>query len=309
VVGGQRRDPAIARLAPRRVAAWIGRQLARAGRRFSPVHAALQLPRRLRYRRVIEQMHLAVCTPCQYDCVSCAHQAIRYEHSNYHLPLSELKEFLAVTESSGYFIERILISGPGEPLMWKHLHEGLALLAASPVIGYIEVLSNGLAINRLDDRAWRHIDRLRVSWYPEAAHLESELLEAQRRYGASRVVVNAIDKFRAPPAGPSGAIPCECMSTGPTYFDGRVLLFCGPPVFDAARLAGRDVFDYADIFRTLRPGYLEPDKPDQAPTWLAPVDPIRKTGNHELCRTCWANQSTPRPRHDHVAFTAADSAR
>ena len=253
-------------------------------------------------------MHLAVCTPCQYDCVSCAHQGIRYQHHNYHLPLSELQNFLATTESSGYFIERLLISGPGEPLLWKHLDDGLALIGASPAIGFVEVLSNGLAIKRLDERTWQHIDRLRVSWYPEAAHIEPDLREAERRY-RSRIVINRIDQFRPLPAASTGSIPCECTSTGPTYFDGRVLLFCGPPVFDAARLAGRDVFDYADTFRTLRTGYMEPDQPGGSRSWLAPVDPIRKTGRHELCRTCYANNTTLRPRHAHAAFTGQDSGR
>jgi hypothetical protein len=234
---------------------------------------------------------------------------MRYQFPNYQLSLDELREFLATTEASGYFIERLQISGPGEPLLWKHLSDGLEMIGRSPAIGFVEVLSNGLGVNRLDERAWRHIDLLRVSLYPEAAHVEPLLARAKARYGDRRILVKSMRMFRAAPSAVEPQpIPCECNCTGPMYFDRRVLLFCGPPVFEAAAARGRDVFEYPEMFRPLQPSYLETET-GRAPGagWpirLAPVDPVRKTGNHELCRYCFANSPSSRPRHEHAAFAS-----
>lgn len=197
-----------------------------------------------------------------------------------------------------------MISGPGEPLLWKHLSDGLEVIGQSPAIGFVEILTNGVGLNRLDDRAWRHIDLLRVSLYPEAAHIEPALIRTRQRFGDKRIVVKGMREFRAT-ADPSvrADIPCECTCTGPMYFDKRVLLFCGPPVFDAAKAVGRDVFDHPDMFGPLQPSYLEPAAPPRRLLMLAPVDSMRKTGNHELCRSCFANQPTSRARHGHAAFT------
>lgn len=79
---------------------------------------------------------------------------MRYQFRNYHLPLDELAEFLRVTEESGYFIERLDLTGPGEPLLWKHLREGLKLIRSSKAIGSINVVTNGLELSRLDEVSW-----------------------------------------------------------------------------------------------------------------------------------------------------------
>jgi hypothetical protein len=233
---------------------------------------------------------------------------MRYQFPNYQLSLDELREFLATTEASGYFIERLQISGPGEPLLWKHLSDGLEMIGRSPAIGFVEVLTNGVGINRLDDRAWRHIDLLRVSLYPEAAHVEPSLAAAKARYGDERIIVKGMRMFRsAPSAAATHPIPCECTCPGPMYFAGRVLQFCGPPVFDAAKATGREVFDYPEMFQPLRTGYLDPASPPgrRWPLGLAPIDVHQKTGNHELCRHCYANRPSARPRHAHAAFPPA----
>lgn len=250
----------------------------------------------------MERMHLAVCTPCQYDCVSCAHQAMRYEHANYQLSIGELREFLSITVASGYFVERLDLTGPGEPLIWKHLKEGLALIRQSPAIGRVEIQTNGLGIDRLDAASWACIDALRVSFYPEAAHLEPKLVQAIRVHGR-KVIVNRMGKFRAlPERGATSPIPCVCGCSGPMYFDKKVLLTCGPPVFDAARSKGVDVFDYPDMYRPVGPGYLESGATPRPWYRLAEVQPERQVVNHELCRYCFANNTIRRPGHAHAAF-------
>lgn len=134
----------------------LGGLLARKAR--SAVSRARQLAHplavRLTHRLVIEQLTLGVCMACEYDCVSCSHQAVRYRFRRYQMSLDEVRAFIRLTEASGYRIEKLHITGPGEPLLWTHFAEGLRLLRASSAIGFIEILSNGLAIERIDPQAW-----------------------------------------------------------------------------------------------------------------------------------------------------------
>jgi molybdenum cofactor biosynthesis enzyme MoaA len=128
---------------------------------------------------VVERMHLAVCVPCQYDCLSCSHQAMRYKFRGYDLPLDHLQEFIHFTETSGYLIRKLQLTGPGEPLLWKNLKEGLRLLRASPAIGEICIISNGLSIHRIDDETWKNLDQVQISLYP--AFNKSERLNLAAR--------------------------------------------------------------------------------------------------------------------------------
>lgn len=263
--------------------------------------------RRLRFTRIVERMHLGVCTPCQYDCVSCAHQGMRYQFKNHHLSIADLQDFLRFTESSGYFIERLHITGPGEPLLWKHLREGLALMRASPSIGQIDVVTNGLELDRIDAAMWEHIDMLRVSLYPEAHHIRPKLDEIRRMHQA-KVIVTTSDTFlSAPPPGVTASIPCICECRGPMYFDKKVFLFCGPPVFGAAQSKGVDLFSYPDMYRDIGPHYLEPSGESGAPLRpskmrLAVANSVQKAGTHDLCRYCFSNKNRLRPSQPHVAL-------
>jgi hypothetical protein len=56
----------------------------------------------------------------------------------------------------------------------------------------------------------------------------------------------------------------------------KVFLYCGPPVFDAAKLMGVDIWEMQELYVDLEEGYLDNYKPG-------------KQGNMEICRHCWAN--------------------
>ena len=96
-----------------------------------------------RHTRIIEHMHLAACVPCQYDCVDCAHDGMRNKFSGYHLNLDDLREFIRCTEESRYLVKLLDLTGPGEPLLWRNLKEGLRLLHKSPAIRKVRIVTNG----------------------------------------------------------------------------------------------------------------------------------------------------------------------
>jgi hypothetical protein len=272
----------------------------------APVFATRSV-NRFRYARIVERMHLAVCTPCQYDCESCSHQGMRYQHKNYHMSLGDLRKFLHFTEASGYFIEKLHITGPGEPLLWKNLREGLALLRASPAIGCIDVVTNGLELSRIDEASWKCIDILRVSLYPASAHIQPKLQEAQLKY-RSKMIITTTDNFRtSPELRATAPVPCECGCTGPMYFDGKVFYFCGPTVFGAGESKGVDVLHYPEMYGEIGLNYLEVSRQSRPGRIfkmfrLGAVDREKKTGNHELCKYCFANNNFKRPKRPHIAL-------
>lgn len=257
------------------------------------------LAMRLAHRLVIEQLTLGVCTACEYDCVSCSHQAIRYRFRRYQMSLDEVRTFIRLTESSGYRIEKLHITGPGEPLLWTHFTEGLRLLRASRAIGTLEIVSNGLAAERIEAEAWASLDKLWVSLYPETVHLRPALESLQHRH-PDKIRIRQVDAFRPPvPGGTQLPIPCVCDCPVPMVFNGRVFYFCGPPVFDAAVTAGVDLLEDATMSGPLREDYLNPPE-----RWmpLATVDRRRKTGSHALCRTCFANLNHAPASQAHQAY-------
>lgn len=254
---------------------------------------------RLTHRLVIERLTLGVCTACEYDCVSCSHQAIRYRFRRYQMSLDEVRTFIRLTEASGYRIETLHLTGPGEPLLWAHFTEGLRLLRASSAIGFIEIFSNGLAIERVDPQAWAAFDRLWVSLYPESLHLRPVLETLRERY-PGKLRIRPTEVFRPPvPEGARLPVPCACDCPGPMVFNGRVFYFCGPPVFDAAAAAGVDLLADASMSGPLCEDYLHPPARRGL---LAAVDRRRKTGNHELCRTCFANLNHAPAPQAHRAY-------
>jgi hypothetical protein len=260
-------------------------------------------------RLIVERMHLAVSVPCQYDCLSCSHQAIRYKFPGYHLPLDHLQEFIHFTEASGYLIRKLHLTGPGEPLLWKHLNEGLRLLRASPAIKEIYVISNGLSIHKIDNETWDNLDHVDVSLYP--AFNKWERLNSALAVHKDKINVRHTGRFySAPQKGDIAPIPCGCNCTGPMFFDRKVFFFCGPTVFGAAESKGVTVFDYPEIYTEIGPNYLERSGTAKDSEWdvtlnrVIEIDREKKAGNHELCKYCFANSNFQLAEHDHVAFSS-----
>jgi hypothetical protein len=230
------------------------------------------------------------------------------------LPLDHLQEFIHFTETSGYLIEKLHLTGPGEPLLWKHLKEGLRLLRASPAIKEIYVISNGLSIHKIDNETWNNLDHVDISLYP--AFNKWERLNSALAVHKDKINVRHTGRFyAAPQKGEIAPIPCGCNCTGPMFFDRKVFFFCGPTVFGAAESKGVSVFDYPEIYTEIGPNYLERSATPRDLEWnttlnrVIEIDREKKTGNHELCKYCFANSNFEFLEHDHVAFSsfASDS--
>ncbi|MBI3556006.1 MAG: radical SAM protein [Deltaproteobacteria bacterium] len=241
-------------------------------------------------KRRIKDMQFEVCSPCQLDCKFCATGEMRVHDSHYQLSLEQLDRFLYHTEQSGYFIEKIWMHGPGEPLLWRHLNEGLRRLRASAAIGKIEIITNGTYLKRIEETAWDCIDIIDVNIYEDRTKIP--LLERlQAFFGAEKIRPRAAETFKRvrdenfQPA----TIPGKCRCSGPMLYGDKVFLFCGPPVFGAALRATKDLLADRSLWVEVGPNYLEGYDEKIA-------------GTLDLCRFCWANENMDEVLEPHTSI-------
>lgn len=237
----------------------------------------------------IEQMKFEVSSACQNDCELCAHGDLRREFKGYQLSMEQLQRFVTYTKESGYYIGSVLIHGPGEPLLWRHLNEGLALLNNSGIIGAIQIQTNGLGLERITEKAWKYIDKMQITLYSNF-NQQKILTDVLTKHG-HKISLHKAEVFMdtLEPLRDGAPIPCRCACKGPMLIGDWLFLFCGPPVFGAASSMGKNIFDYPELYSNVDMNYLEQyDK--------------SRIGNHGLCQHCWANLNFTRERkvHRHV---------
>jgi organic radical activating enzyme len=229
------------------------------------------------YKKILKQIKFEVCSTCQNECRYCAHGEMRRAFKNYQLSMEQLDRFLQHTIASNYYIENVRIHGPGEPLLWKHINDALALLKKSGVIGTIFIATNGLQLHKLKEETWNYIDEMRVSVYPNFD--KHALLNQIMKTFPEKVILNdsntfsIIDEANKREGAP---IPCRCSCEGPMLIGDIIFLFCGPPVFGASEIMKKDIFQCKDIYDNIDENYL--DRFDES-----------KIGGLDLCRHCWAN--------------------
>jgi len=233
--------------------------------------------------RIIKQMKFEVVGSCQNHCFSCAHDDMISTYKGYQLSLEELSHFVDCTKVSDYFIEVLHIHGIGEPLLWKHFNTGVKVLKESGSIGKIIVYTNGYLMDRIDDTGWTSIDSVVVSLYPGYKNI-ALLNELKNKYN-DKIYINHARTFNAKLLkGYINRIPCFCGCSGPMFVKDKLFRYCGPPVFDAAKLMGISIFDQHNLYLEMRPNYL--DDYDE-----------KKIGNMELCNYCWANTNIHSPAY------------
>jgi len=227
--------------------------------------------------RRIPMMRLEVRSACQYDCEMCAHGHQRKRFKDYELSLEQLERFLNVTRESGYVIGNMRIHGPGEPLLWHHFNEGVRMLKASGVVESVFVASNGLLLHKIEEATWDSLDELRISVYSDF-NRQKTLEECQGKYG-DKISLSPMDNFVVLPKGieDEAPIPCQCMCDGPMLLGDRLFYYCGPPVFGAGHIMGRDVMEDPKLSVPIERGYME--NYDRS-----------LLGNMDYCKFCWANE-------------------
>lgn len=167
---------------------------------------------------------LEVCSECQYNCANCAHKGLKSIDPYYHLSMEDLESFIRFTEESDY-TANLVIHGPGEPLLWKYLTEGLTRLRKSSSVNFIVIISNGLLLPKFT-HIFDLVDSIRVSLYPESTTMI---------INHPKAIYNPRSEFynKQYPA----SIPCTCLCDGPMIYRDLVFPHCGPPMFDAVKRA------------------------------------------------------------------------
>jgi hypothetical protein len=234
----------------------------------------------------IKKMKIEVCSACQNDCRLCLHGDLRKKLKDYQLSLEQVEKFTYYTEKSGYYIDQVRIHGPGEPLLWKYLNEGLALLSKSDVIGSIFISTNGLAIDRIKEDSWNYINKMRINAYGNLK--QTDTLKYLIKKYSHIITYKEYKCFHEIAASlhQSASIPCECSCKGPMLLGNDVFLFCGPPVFGSAAIQGIDIYDYPEIYNRVCLNYL--DRYNES-----------LIGNIEFCRHCQANKNIKREKKKH----------
>jgi GTP 3',8-cyclase len=131
---------------------------------------------------------------CNLSCRECSHFSPylrKYSASieSFERDLSRLAEV--------YRVHRFRFVG-GEPLLNREILRFVQAVRASGIATEIEVVTNGLLLDRLDEQLLRHLDSIAVSAYPAAGDLGPALRATQAlcdRYGV-RLQVEHIDRFR-----------------------------------------------------------------------------------------------------------------
>ncbi|MEI7608830.1 MAG: radical SAM protein [Rhodospirillaceae bacterium] len=226
-------------------------------------------------RRFIPQVKCEVVADCQFDCTLCAHGDLRQRDIAYHLTLEQLRAFLAATLESGYLIGQIAIHGSGEPLLWKHLTAGLEEIKRSGAICWTWITSNGLLLHRLGADDLARIDCMDISLYQDnkKADIIGDIVAAHRQ----KLFIVAMDDFVDVPrkAGGKLPVPCACTCDGPMLVGDKLYLYCGPPVFGAGKLLGRNPDTDLSLWTKVAPNYLDRSR--------------NLTGRLDYCAWCWAN--------------------
>lgn len=235
----------------------------------------------------IHSFVIEVASGCQYDCSNCAHGELRKNTKGYQLSMEQLHSFIECTEKSHYHIKELSIHGPGEPLLWKHLNVALPILANSPAIETIILLSNGRNLDKIKEETWRYIDGIDISLYENDYELSLDNLAEEHQEKLNIMRKNyfwpRVEKHEA------FDTPCICISKGPMQMGDTVFLYCGPQVFDAAELLGIDIYDLDYLYAKVGEDYLAKYNPSNV-------------GNMAICRHCWANGN--RYRYDAIKPTA-----
>ena len=223
----------------------------------------------------IDHVMLEVATACHFDCAECAHGELRKTTKKYQLSVNQVIQFLQCSKSSNYHIDRLIIHGPGEPFLWKHFDESMALIHKSKVINHIKIVTNGKGMDRIADVTWNYMDAVELSLYdPEqTVELKSSLSNHKKKID---VKLKTAFWSRAKPEDVPIEIPCQCLCDGPMLLGDVVFLYCGPPVFDAAKLLGINIWDRKELYVKVGNHYL------------ASMNDSMK-GNMDICRYCWGN--------------------
>jgi GTP 3',8-cyclase len=190
-------------------------------------------------RIVSQKIEYNLAEHCNFSCDECSHLSP-------FMPVSTqgLRQFIVDLRrlSSVYHVHRFRFVG-GEPLLNKDIVAFVSAVKESEIADTIEVVSNGVLVDRAPVELFREIDRLTISWYPDN-RCKEELLDRARLLCSrfdTEIRVERINRFRRMQvAGPNpddklvSEIFQSCLIAHTwycqTFYDGKFYL-CSRPLF------------------------------------------------------------------------------
>jgi hypothetical protein len=146
-------------------------------------------------RIVAPKLEYNVVEHCNYSCDQCSHFS-PYLRQGFPALASFERDLGALAPL--YHVGRFRFVG-GEPLLRKDIADFIAAVARSGIADGIEICTNGSLLATVDDAVFRGIDRLSISWYPDARCDQGKIDLARRKcadFGV-RLKVEKIDRFRS----------------------------------------------------------------------------------------------------------------
>jgi organic radical activating enzyme len=186
---------------------------------------------------------------CNLSCRECSHLS---PYMRKRFPSADGFERDLFRLAQVYRVHRFRFVG-GEPLLNREILRFVQMVRRSGIATEVEVVTNGLLLERLDEELLQHLDSICVSAYPAAGDLTRVLRSTQqrcRRHGV-RLTVEHIDRFRRMQLpGPNAdqalveTIFKSCLIAHTwscqTFYEGFFYL-CSRPIYTASYLDKRGV--------------------------------------------------------------------
>jgi len=205
----------------------------------------------------VPHINIVVAGACQLNCEHCAHEGMRAAFPDFQLELSQLETFLRVSKESGYVIESAEIHGIGEPLLWRHLKEGLLLLQDRSVIKVVQLVTNGILLESVADFVLPLVDRLRISVYPQVSHEVKAFIHRTAAQNPNKVEIITRNVFwRIPTSLEFFPVPTQCCCG--MSLVGDSISVCSAPVWSAAAILHTDLkARWQDITVPVKTGWYD----------------------------------------------------
>ena len=218
-------------------------------------------------------MTLFVCLACQRSCSQCSQRGLMQWKPDYQMSLGEVEKFISDTKESDYDkFKSIIISG-GEPLLWRHLEEGVRMLRESGLSHQLNIFTNGINAEAVTTGLFDNITILRLSKYAENKPVLADLVD---RFGSEHIkIVDQTMHYPIPTELLDNVLPAKCGCEGYGLCDG--IMYACPMVPAVAKEFNLELADFPESYCDLQPH------------WAEILNDFDKA-NHLFCRGCIGNQ-------------------
>ena len=215
---------------------------------------------------------LFVCLACQRKCPQCSQKGLMKWKPKYQMSLDEIKLFVDYTKQSNCDQFKSIIVSGGEPLLWRHLEEGVQIIQKSCLARDVNIFSNGMNVRVITQRLINNINVLRVSRYSDNKFV---LFDLMVRFGPKKIVI--VDREIHCPIPKTlfdNVLPAQCGCEGYALCDN--IMYACPMVPTISQEMGFSLQDFPETYCALQPH------------WVEILDKFKRA-NHLFCRACIGN--------------------